>query len=335
MECLRDTSPDVRRRSRSAPRAPTGTASTRPSSRPSRASRSRRWRPPADAAGVERMGRLPQHDRPHGEPLATTDEAQGAGDEPGAPRARRARLRVGLRHRHRAGVVPARARRERDSRHLRQEGGARVADSTGASRRTALARDARGGARLGARSDFPPIDYQASATTRRPSRTTPAEEPGRGRPRAARDLREARHPARGAEGAGRGRRRRRLRQRLGRHHLQEKLGEMGIIFCSFSEAVKEHPELVKKYLGSVVPAGRQLLRGAQLGGVQRRSFVYIPKGVRCPMELSTYFRINAANTGSVRAHPDRRGRGQRTSATSRAARRPCATRTSCTRRWSS
>lgn len=78
---------------------------------------------------------------------------------------------------------------------------------------------------------------------------------------------------------------------------RERLGEMGIIFCSFSEAVKEHPELVKKYLGSVVPYRDNYFAALNSAVFSDGSFVYIPKGVRCPMELSTYFRINAANTG--------------------------------------
>lgn len=79
--------------------------------------------------------------------------------------------------------------------------------------------------------------------------------------------------------------------------FKEKLGEMGIIFCSFSEAVKEHPELIKKYLGSVVPASDNYFSALNSAVFSDGSFCYIPKGVRCPMELSTYFRINAANTG--------------------------------------
>ena len=79
--------------------------------------------------------------------------------------------------------------------------------------------------------------------------------------------------------------------------FKEKLGELGIIFCSFSEAVKEHPELIKKYLGSVVPASDNYFAALNSAVFSDGSFCYIPKGVRCPMELSTYFRINAANTG--------------------------------------
>ena len=76
-----------------------------------------------------------------------------------------------------------------------------------------------------------------------------------------------------------------------------KLKELGIIFCSFSEAVQEHPELVKKYLGSVVPRKDNFFAALNSAVFSDGSFVYIPKGVRCPMELSTYFRINAMNTG--------------------------------------
>jgi len=79
--------------------------------------------------------------------------------------------------------------------------------------------------------------------------------------------------------------------------FKEKLGELGIIFCSFSEAVQEHPELVKKYLGSVVPANDNFFAALNSAVFSDGSFCYIPKGVRCPMELSTYFRINAIDTG--------------------------------------
>ena len=76
-----------------------------------------------------------------------------------------------------------------------------------------------------------------------------------------------------------------------------KLAEMGVIFCSFSEAVKEHPELVRKYLGSVVPYTDNFFATLNSAVFSDGSFCYIPKGVRCPMELSTYFRINAKDTG--------------------------------------
>ena len=79
--------------------------------------------------------------------------------------------------------------------------------------------------------------------------------------------------------------------------FKEKLAEMGVLFSSFSEAVHDHPELVKKYLGSVVPAGDNFFAALNSAVFSDGSFVYVPKGVRCPMELSTYFRINAMNTG--------------------------------------
>jgi Fe-S cluster assembly protein SufB len=76
-----------------------------------------------------------------------------------------------------------------------------------------------------------------------------------------------------------------------------KLAEMGIIFCSFSEAVQEYPELVKKYLGTVVPYSDNFFATLNSAVFSDGSFCYVPKGIRCPMELSTYFRINAKNTG--------------------------------------
>ncbi|MFP2960391.1 Fe-S cluster assembly protein SufB [Myxococcus sp. 1LA] len=79
--------------------------------------------------------------------------------------------------------------------------------------------------------------------------------------------------------------------------FKDKLARAGVIFCSFSEAVREHPELVKKYLGSVVPYSDNYFAALNSAVFSDGSFVYIPKGVRCPMELSTYFRINAAETG--------------------------------------
>lgn len=79
--------------------------------------------------------------------------------------------------------------------------------------------------------------------------------------------------------------------------FQETLAEKGIIFCSFSDAVQNHPDLVKKYMGSVVPYGDNFFAALNSAVFSDGSFCYIPKGVRCPMELSTYFRINAMNTG--------------------------------------
>ena len=79
--------------------------------------------------------------------------------------------------------------------------------------------------------------------------------------------------------------------------FKERLAKDGVIFCSFSEAVQDHPELIQKYLGSVVPQSDNFFAALNSAVFSDGSFCYIPKGVRCPMELSTYFRINAANTG--------------------------------------
>jgi Fe-S cluster assembly protein SufB len=79
--------------------------------------------------------------------------------------------------------------------------------------------------------------------------------------------------------------------------FKDKLAELGIIFCSFSEAVREHPDLVREHLGSVVPYSDNFFAALNSAVFSDGSFCYVPKGVRCPMELSTYFRINAANTG--------------------------------------
>ena len=79
--------------------------------------------------------------------------------------------------------------------------------------------------------------------------------------------------------------------------MKKELGELGIVFCSLGEAVREHPELVQKYLGSVVPYSDNFFAALNSAVFSEGSFVYIPKGVRCPMELSTYFRINAEGTG--------------------------------------
>ena len=78
---------------------------------------------------------------------------------------------------------------------------------------------------------------------------------------------------------------------------RDRLAELGVIFCSFSEAVRDYPDLVRKYLGTVVPYRDNFFAALNSAVFSDGSFVYIPKGVRCPMELSTYFRINAANTG--------------------------------------
>ena len=79
--------------------------------------------------------------------------------------------------------------------------------------------------------------------------------------------------------------------------FKAELAKAGVIFCSISEAVREHPELVRKYLGSVVPQGDNFYAALNAAVFSDGSFVYVPPGVRCPMELSTYFRMNAKNTG--------------------------------------
>src|SRR5581483_9316164 len=79
--------------------------------------------------------------------------------------------------------------------------------------------------------------------------------------------------------------------------FKEKLAELGIVFCSFSEAVQKHPELVERYLGSVVPYTANSFAALNSAVFSDGSFCYVPPGVRCPMELSTYFRINTAGAG--------------------------------------
>jgi len=85
--------------------------------------------------------------------------------------------------------------------------------------------------------------------------------------------------------------------------FKEELKKAGVIFCSISEAIKDHPDLVKKYLGSVVPVTDNYYATLNCAVFTDGSFVYIPEGVRCPMELSTYFRINEKNTGQFEGTP--------------------------------
>jgi Fe-S cluster assembly protein SufB len=79
--------------------------------------------------------------------------------------------------------------------------------------------------------------------------------------------------------------------------FKDKLAELGIIFCSMSEAIQDHPELIQKYMGKVVPKKDNFYAALNSAVFTDGSFCYIPKGVRCPMELSTYFRINESGTG--------------------------------------
>src|SRR5260370_20528576 len=85
--------------------------------------------------------------------------------------------------------------------------------------------------------------------------------------------------------------------------FKEELKQAGVVFMPISEAIREHPELVKKYLGSVVPIGDNFFATLNSAVFSHRSFVYVPPGVRCPMELSTYFRINERDTGQLERAP--------------------------------
>ena len=114
---------------------------------------------------------------------------------------------------------------------------------------------------------------------------------------------------------------------------KETLAEAGVIFCSFSEAVKDHPELVKKYLGTVVPQRDNFFAALNCAVFTDGSLVYIPEGVRCPMELSTYFRINAANTGQFERTLIIAEKGSHVSYLEGALRRS-EMKINCTQRWS-
>ena len=116
---------------------------------------------------------------------------------------------------------------------------------------------------------------------------------------------------------------------------KQKLAEVGIIFGSISEAVRDHPDLVREYLGTVVPTGDNYYAALNSAVFTDGSFCFIPKGVKCPMELSTYFRINTQESGQFERTLDRR-RGRRYRCLIwKAARRRSSTPTSCTPRWSS
>ena len=117
--------------------------------------------------------------------------------------------------------------------------------------------------------------------------------------------------------------------------FKAKLADLGIIFCSFSEAVTEHPELVRKYVGSVVPYTDNFYAALNSAVFSDGSFAYIPKGVRCPMELSTYFRINARDTGQFERTLIVADEGCVCQLSRRLHRADAATRTSCTRPSSS
>ena len=205
-------------------------------------------------------------------------------------------------------TLPARPVRGRRAPHLGEEGRAGVDARVAAQGLPALAHD--GGADAGRTSTTRRSTTRRSRTTPRRSSRRRAEEPRRGGPEAARDLREARHPARTSGSCSPGSRwtpsstASRWPPRSGRSSRRR-----ASIFCSFSEAVREHPELVRQYLGTVVPHTDNFFAALNSAVFSDGSFVYVPKGVRCPMELSTYFRINAAQHRAVRADPDRRRGG--------------------------
>ncbi len=116
--------------------------------------------------------------------------------------------------------------------------------------------------------------------------------------------------------------------------FKAELAKAGVIFCSISEAIREHPELVRKYLGSVVPASDNFFATLNSAVFSDGSFVYIPPGVRCPMELSTYFRINAENTGQFERTLIIADKGSLRQLSRRLHRAASATRRNCMRRWS-
>ena len=169
-----------------------------------------------------------------------------------------------------------------------------------------------------------PIDYQDIIYYSAPKTRNRPEEPGRGRSGAAGNLREARHSAaRNASCWPVSPSTRCSTACRSATTFKDKLAELGIIFCSFSEAVREHPELVRAVPGlASCPTSDNFFAALNSAVFSDGSFCYIPKGVRCPMELSTYFRINAAEHRPVRAHADHCRRGQPTSAISKAAPRP-------------
>ena len=168
-----------------------------------------------------------------------------------------------------------------------------------------------------ARVDYGPIDYQDAYYYSAPKQLQGAEVARRHRSGDPQDLRQARHPAARARGAARHRARARRGSRRGRragaaHRVavdavfdsvsvattfKEELKKVGVIFMPISEALREHPDLVKQYLGSVVPVSDNFFATLNSAVFSDGSFVYVPPGVRCPMELSTYFRINEKNTG--------------------------------------
>ena len=204
-------------------------------------------------------------------------------------------LQIRLRHRHRERRGAARPQRGHGALHLGQEGRAANGCSNGGSRRSAPGR--RWTAPDWAKLNIAPIDYQAATYY-----SAPKQKPGRNR--STRSIPSCWRPTRSSA----------FRCASARRWpgvavdavfdsvsvattFKGELGELGIIFCSFGEAVREHPDLVRNYLGTVVPQNDNFFAALNSAVFSDGSFAYIPPGVRCPMELSTYFRINAAKTG--------------------------------------
>ncbi len=149
-----------------------------------------------------------------------------------------------------------------------------------------------------AKLNIAPINYQASTYYSAPKANIGPRSLDEGRPRNSQNLRKARYSPRRTGGPGRQSRWTPSSTAFqSQTTFKESLAELGIIFCSFGEAVREHPELVQRYLGSVVPQGDNFFAALNSAVFSDGSFAYIPPGVRCPMELSTYFRINAAKSG--------------------------------------
>ena len=197
---------------------------------------------------------------------------------------------MGLLLRHRAGVRAQGPQRGHRPLHLGQEGRARVDARLAAEGLSRLAGD--GGGQLG-QARHPRDRLPGRLLLRRAQGQAQARQPRRGRSRNPARLRKARHPDRGAEGARRGRRRaqgrgrRGVRQRQRRHHLPRGAEEGRASSSSrISEAIREHPELVQKYLGSVVPQRDNYFACLNSAVFSDGTFVYVPEGVRCPMELS-------------------------------------------------
>ena len=245
---------------------------------------------------------------------------------------RTAKYKYGFCHRHRAGNDPARSQRRRRAPHLGEEERARVAARVAAEGyRTWLTMKEP----TWAQHPLRPDRLSGHHLLRRAEAKAGAEEPGRGRSRDPRTSRSSASRSR-SRSCSRGVAVDAVFDSVSvATTFKEKLAELGIIFCSFSEAVQDHPDLVQQVPRHGGPVHRQLLRDAQFGGLQRRLVRLHPEGRALPDGAVDLFPHQRAQHRPVRAHADRRRGGRVTSATSKAARRRCATRTSCTRRSSS